>query len=72
MKFTDVLFPEDIGGFLVRCLEIRGAISQGETLEEAIANIKKAIGLILEVWRKELLAETPRYEIHHVEMKNVA
>jgi len=68
MKFTAVLYPEDEGGFSVRCLEICGAISQGDTRQEALANIKEAIGLILEVRWEELCAESPRYEIHQVDV----
>jgi len=71
MKFTAVLYPEDAGGFSVRCLEIPGAISQGETREEALANIKEAIGLILEDRREELRAETSRNEIHYVNVDDV-
>ena len=54
MKYTVVLEPQDEGGFTVQCVEIPGAISQGETREEALANIKEAIELVLEVQREEL------------------
>jgi len=49
MKYTVILEPQDEGGYTVRCLELPGAISQGETKEEALANIKEAIGLVIEV-----------------------
>jgi predicted RNase H-like HicB family nuclease len=49
MKYTVILEPQDEGGFTVQCLELPGAISEGETREEALANIKEAIGLIREV-----------------------
>ncbi len=39
MKYTIILEPQDEGGYTVRCLELPGAISQGETKEEAVANI---------------------------------
>ncbi len=42
------LIPED-GGYVAHCPAFRGAISQGDTLKEAKANIKEAIELILEV-----------------------
>jgi len=54
MKYTVVLEPQEEGGFTVLCGEIPGAISQGETKEEALVNIKEAIELILEVQRDEL------------------
>jgi len=46
--FTVVLDPAEEGGFVVKCLELPVA-SQGETREEALANIKKAIEGYLEV-----------------------
>jgi predicted RNase H-like HicB family nuclease len=54
MKYTVVLEPQDEGGFTARCLELPGAITQGETRREAIENIKEAIGLILEVLREDM------------------
>ena len=40
---------QDGGGYSVQCVELPGAISQGETREEALKNIKEAIELVLEV-----------------------
>jgi predicted RNase H-like HicB family nuclease len=54
MKYTVILEPQDEGGFTVRCLELPGAISQGETKEEALANIKEAIGLVIEVLSQDM------------------
>ena len=51
--FTVVLDPAEEGGFVVKCLELPVA-SQGETREEALANIKEAIEGYLEV-KAELL-----------------
>ena len=42
-RFTVVLQKESVGGYSVRCVEIPEAISQGETREEALKNIKEAI-----------------------------
>ncbi|HUR62306.1 MAG TPA: type II toxin-antitoxin system HicB family antitoxin [Candidatus Thermoplasmatota archaeon] len=53
MKFTVVLDPQPQGGFTVQCLEIPGAISQGETEKEALENIQDAIALIIEARRGE-------------------
>ena len=73
MKCTAVLYPEDAGGFSVRCLEIGVAISRGETREEELTNIKEAIGLILNVRREELHKKSPaiRREISTVEVADV-
>ena len=46
-KYTVVYTEEAEGGFSGRCLELPGAISQGETLEELKVNITDAIQLIL-------------------------
>lgn len=54
MKYSVILEPQEEGGYTVRCLELPGAISQGETKTEALENIKEAIGLILEVLREDL------------------
>ena len=54
MKYSIILEPQEVGGFTARCLELPGAISQGETKTEAPENIKDAIRLILEVFREDL------------------
>jgi len=48
MEYTVILTPQEEGGYTIQCLEIPGAISQGETKEEALENIKEAIELMLE------------------------
>jgi predicted RNase H-like HicB family nuclease len=53
-KFTVVLREEDVGGYSVRCVDIPGAISQGDTKEEALKNIKEAIETYLEAFPDEL------------------
>jgi predicted RNase H-like HicB family nuclease len=54
-RFTVVLREEEeVGGYSVRCIELPGAISQGETREEALKNIKEAIELYLEAFPDEL------------------
>ncbi|MCL7410388.1 MAG: type II toxin-antitoxin system HicB family antitoxin [Methanosarcinaceae archaeon] len=53
MKYTVILEKEEEGGYSVQCLELPGAISQGDTKEDALANIKEAIGLVLEVISEE-------------------
>lgn len=62
MKFTVVLSPETEGGYSVICPAIPGCVSQGNSLEEALANIREAILLCLEVRKDEglpLPVETP-------------
>ena len=49
MRFTIKLEESDEGGYTAQCLEIPAAISEGDTKEEALENIKEAIQLVLEV-----------------------
>jgi predicted RNase H-like HicB family nuclease len=70
MKYTVILELQEEGGYTVRCLELPGAISQGETKEEALTNIKEAIGLILEVLSQEF-ASRSNAEILKVELADV-
>ena len=43
-----LLCPEEEGGFSVHALTLPGAVSQGESEEEALVNIAEAIGLLIE------------------------
>lgn len=47
-EFPVVLTPDDGGGFVVECPVIPGCVSQGDTRDEALANIREAIELCLE------------------------
>ncbi len=46
MKFTVKLEPSEEGGYTVQCLELPAAISEGETKEDALKNIKEAINMV--------------------------
>lgn len=48
MKLTVVLEPSDDGGFTVFVPVLPGCISEGESKEDAIKNIREAIELYLE------------------------
>ena len=47
MKFTVILEPEK-KGYSVHCPALPGCVSQGDSRDEALANIKEAIELHLE------------------------
>ena len=49
MKFATVLDRDEDGMSIAECPSIPGCVSQGKTREEALANIKEAIALCLEV-----------------------
>jgi predicted RNase H-like HicB family nuclease len=67
MKFTVAVEPQPEGGFTVQCIELPGAISQGETVKEALDNIQDAIHLILEVRRDEARSRHARLETVEVD-----
>jgi antitoxin HicB len=48
LNFPVILEPDETGGFVMICPLIPGCFSQGETVEEALANIREAIQLCLE------------------------
>jgi predicted RNase H-like HicB family nuclease len=48
MKLKVVLEPSDEGGYTVYVPSLPGCISEGNTLEETLANIREAIELYLE------------------------
>jgi predicted RNase H-like HicB family nuclease len=52
MKLTAVFEPAQEGGYTCFVEEIPPAISQGETLEEAKANLLDALRLVLECQRE--------------------
>jgi predicted RNase H-like HicB family nuclease len=53
-KFTVMLREEAEGGYSAQCVELPGAISQGDTRKEALGNIKEAIEGYLEAFPEEL------------------
>jgi predicted RNase H-like HicB family nuclease len=49
-KFTVILREESEGGYSAQCIELPGAISQGETRKQALTNIREAIEGYLEAF----------------------
>lgn len=43
-----ILYPGEDGWWVVECPSLPGTISQGQTREEALENIKDAIALMIE------------------------
>ena len=52
MRYTVLLEPEQDGGFVVSVPALPGCISQGDTREEALANIREAISPYVEDCRE--------------------
>ena len=51
MRFTAIFEAQPGGGYHVSCPTLAGCHSEGDTLEEAIANIREAITVYLESMR---------------------
>ena len=54
MKLTGVFEPAKEGGYTCFIEEIPAAISEGDTLEEAKANLLDALKLVLDYQRKQV------------------
>ncbi|HBE39889.1 MAG TPA: type II toxin-antitoxin system HicB family antitoxin [Bacteroidales bacterium] len=52
---TAIIEKAPKGGFWAICPEVPGANGQGETIEEAIINLRKAIELLLEDRKADIL-----------------
>lgn len=66
MKFIVTIDRDEDGAWVVECPAIPGCVSQGGTKEEALANIKEAIELCLEVRAESglpLTIETRQVEV---------
>ena len=57
MKLKIVLEPSDEGGYTVYVPSLPGCISEGDTVDDAIANIREAIELYLEPVEGDVTAE---------------
>jgi len=57
MRFRVVLESSEEGGYTVYAPSLPGCISEGETVEEALANIQEAIELYLEPVEDDWVAE---------------
>jgi len=55
MEITIVLEPQEEGGFTAHVPSLPGCVSQGETKQETIKNIKEAIELYLEADTNEII-----------------
>jgi predicted RNase H-like HicB family nuclease len=66
LELPVVLTEDPSGGFVVQCPLIPGCISQGDTREEALANIRDAIELCLENQEEEGWSLPINFEITKV------
>lgn len=71
MRFKVVLEPAEEGGYTVYVPSLPGCISEGETIEEALANIKEAIELYLEPVDEDLVVDE-RAVVREIEVEQSA
>lgn len=70
MEYTIILHPAEEGGFWAEVPALPGCFSQGETVEEALNNVKEAVGSHLVALQAEG-KKTPKDEtmiFSHVEV----
>lgn len=66
MKFLVAIDRDEDGAWVAECPSIPGCVSQGKTRDEALKNVKEAIGLCLEVRAEKgmpLTVETTEIEV---------
>lgn len=66
MRFTITIDRDEDGAWVVECPAIPGCVSQGQTRDEALKNIREAITLCLEVRAERgmpLTVETQQVEV---------
>jgi antitoxin HicB len=72
MKLKVLVRPESDGGFSVSVPAMAGCHSQGESLEEALANIREAADLWMEVVAeraaRDAQSSTPHSEVQEIEL----
>jgi antitoxin HicB len=67
-EFTVNLHPQPEGGYTVLVPALPEVVTEGDTLEEAMANAREAIGAVLEMYRDEGwdIPEDVKTEVRHL------
>lgn len=63
MQKFSVIIERDAAGYYAYCPDLPGCQSQGDSMEDAVANIKEAISLYLETLSPEELSNLVSKEI---------
>lgn len=68
MKLKVIIEPGEDSGFVVEVPSLPGCVSQGQTREEAMANVREAVELWLEVQGDKVVQDRQDAEISLVEV----
>lgn len=68
MKFKVILEEAEEGGYVIYVPSLPGCVSQGESKEESIENIREAIELYLDIDDAQIEAETKDKKAEVVEV----
>ncbi len=62
-QYPVIVQEDELGGFWVNCPILEGCYSQGETIDEALKNIKESISLCLEDISENKIDERARRQV---------
>lgn len=66
MKYTVIIEKDpESGWYIGKCIQVPGAVSQGETLDELMENMKDAITLVLDYYREQARAESLGHRVFY-------
>lgn len=68
--FPVILEEDETGGYVVTNPSIQGCYSQGETIEEALKNIKEATTLCLEETKQKDKVKIKNVSLHLITLNN--
>ncbi len=69
MKIAVFLTPDEAGGYCVYVPSLPGCLSQGETVEECLTNIREAIELYITPTVGDLIAEDENDILHELDLE---
>jgi len=62
-QYPVIVESDETGGFVVECPAFEGCFSQGETMDEALENIKEVIAMCLEEERETASSPLPQRQV---------
>lgn len=66
MDYTILIHKDEKSGWYIgKCIQVPSAMSQGETLDELMENMKDAISLVLEYYKEKARSESARERVFY-------